>query len=252
MMIMTVHCILAVDFPIFPRSQGKCEDVGMSLMDVGVGSFVFSLGLVSASELVHSTSGPSGTLAEIRRAIWKSLPVLALGAVRVLMVKGSEYPEHVTEYGVHWNFFFTLGVLPVFGIALRPVCHLLGWSQTGIVVAVLQQLALSPYGLDLESWIMSPVRVGLFGLNKEGIVSLPGYLAIYLLGIAIGQHVMRAAAPTKRVESVTESAEERIKRQYEKRRVTLAMELASYALGWWLVLGICRWSGAEVSRRMVS
>ena len=32
MMIMTVHCILAVDFPIFPRVQGKCEDFGTSLV----------------------------------------------------------------------------------------------------------------------------------------------------------------------------------------------------------------------------
>ena len=32
MMIMTIHCILAVDFPVFPRHQGKCEDFGTSLV----------------------------------------------------------------------------------------------------------------------------------------------------------------------------------------------------------------------------
>ena len=32
MMIMTILCILAVDFPVFPRSQGKCEDFGSSLV----------------------------------------------------------------------------------------------------------------------------------------------------------------------------------------------------------------------------
>lgn len=32
MMIMTVHCILAVDFPVFPRWLGKCENFGTSLV----------------------------------------------------------------------------------------------------------------------------------------------------------------------------------------------------------------------------
>ena len=38
MMVMTIHCILAVDFPVFPRSQGKCENFGTSLV-----SFAFTL-----------------------------------------------------------------------------------------------------------------------------------------------------------------------------------------------------------------
>lgn len=32
MMLMTVICILAVDFEVFPRWQGKCEDFGTSLV----------------------------------------------------------------------------------------------------------------------------------------------------------------------------------------------------------------------------
>ena len=37
MMIMTIHCILAVDFPVFPRYQGKCEDFGTSLVSALTG-----------------------------------------------------------------------------------------------------------------------------------------------------------------------------------------------------------------------
>jgi hypothetical protein len=34
MMVMTVICILAVDFPVFPRWQGKCENFGTSLVSM--------------------------------------------------------------------------------------------------------------------------------------------------------------------------------------------------------------------------
>lgn len=36
MMVMTIHCILAVDFPMFPRHQGKCEVFGTSLVSLRV------------------------------------------------------------------------------------------------------------------------------------------------------------------------------------------------------------------------
>jgi phosphatidylinositol glycan class W len=62
-------------------------------MDVGVGSFVFSLGLVS-SRTGRSTKG--SPLAANVKAIKKAIPVLALGLVRILMVKGSEYPVSST------------------------------------------------------------------------------------------------------------------------------------------------------------
>jgi phosphatidylinositol glycan class W len=63
-------------------------------MDLGVGSFVFSLGLISALPLLRSTERtPFFT------AVWssakKSAGVIALGFVRVLMVKGVDYPVGV-------------------------------------------------------------------------------------------------------------------------------------------------------------
>jgi hypothetical protein len=64
-------------------------------MDVGVGSFVFSLGLVASKS--HSRNeqkkfGLSDYLAGLASSLRRSVPMLVLGLVRVLMVKGTEYP----------------------------------------------------------------------------------------------------------------------------------------------------------------
>ncbi len=62
-------------------------------MDLGVGSFVFSQGLVSAIPFV---SQPyyllEPTVSKLTKTIRKSVPILALGLIRVLLVKGTDYP----------------------------------------------------------------------------------------------------------------------------------------------------------------
>lgn len=153
MMLMTILAILAVDFPIFPRMLAKCETFGASLMDLGVGSFVFSQGVVSALPLIRDPSYLTAPLgSKVVKVAKKCLPIIALGVVRVLLVKGTEYPvgriglrmrllltfgkEHVTEYGVHWNFFLTLALIPVLQVLLHPVIIHLPISLVGILVAM--------------------------------------------------------------------------------------------------------------------
>ncbi|BGP22465.1 phosphatidylinositol glycan, class W [Rhodotorula toruloides] len=194
MMVMTVLCILAVDFPVFPREFAKAETWGTSLMDLGVGSFVFSLGLVSALPLLRSYSSPSSAhtrcsyFSSVFRSIRKCLPLVVLGMVRVVMVKGVDYPEHVTEYGVHWNFFFTLALLPVFGTALEGLAEKVDMHVVGLAVGVVHQLAVS--WPPLQHWALEAPRTTLISQNKEGIVSFPGYLSIYLLGLATGLYTL--------------------------------------------------------------
>ena len=49
MMVMTILCILAVDFPAFPRAQGKCEDFGTSLVSLDIAFFLVSISVVEVA-----------------------------------------------------------------------------------------------------------------------------------------------------------------------------------------------------------
>ncbi|KAK2460809.1 hypothetical protein APHAL10511_007279 [Amanita phalloides] len=189
MMLMTVLAILAVDFPIFPRTLVKCETFGVSLMDLGVGSFVFSQGVVSAipilKDMSYLTSPAVPKLLSVTR---KSFPVIVLGVVRVLLVKATDYPEHVSEYGEHWNFFLTLALLPVLQVALHPLILRSSITSLGIGVGIGHQLLLS-YA-HLQEYIFNAPRISWVSANKEGIISLTGYLSIHLLGLSIGTLIL--------------------------------------------------------------
>ncbi|PFH51145.1 hypothetical protein AMATHDRAFT_191841 [Amanita thiersii Skay4041] len=185
MMLMTILAILAVDFPVFPRALAKCETFGVSLMDLGVGSFVFSQGVVSAIPLLKDPGHLAApVIPKIFIVVRKTLPIIVLGLVRVLLVKATDYPEHVTEYGVHWNFFLTLALLPVLQVMLHPLILRYSVSTLGIVVGIVHQLLLS-YA-HLQEYILYAPRSTWFSANKEGIISLIGYLSIHLLGLSIG------------------------------------------------------------------
>ncbi|KAL4917828.1 GWT1-domain-containing protein [Aspergillus aurantiobrunneus] len=190
MMIITCIAILAVDFRVFPRRFAKAENWGTSLMDLGVGSFVFSGGVVSARSVLKSReSGTSMKRTMTQRftsSIRHSIPLLVLGLIRLYSVKNLDYAEHVTEYGVHWNFFFTLGFLPPFVELFEGVAMLIpSYEVLSLAVAVLYQVALE--STDLKSYILvSPRGADLISKNREGIFSFLGYLAIFLAGRATG------------------------------------------------------------------
>lgn len=63
-------------------------------MDVGVGSFVFALGIIGARPFLAPPD--PATIAQLwpsfLRSFRKSVPTLLLGLIRVAMVKGVEYP----------------------------------------------------------------------------------------------------------------------------------------------------------------
>ncbi|KAF8497872.1 hypothetical protein F5888DRAFT_1827738 [Russula emetica] len=197
MMLVTVLAILAVDFPVFPRMLAKCETYGVSFMDMGVGSFVFSQGIVSAIPVIQS---------EILSVLEKSLPVLVLGLLHVVLVKGTQYPR---------------------------------WQT-------------------------------LISANKEGLVSLTGYLAIHLLGLSTVTFIIphspsyfrrQQAAVQKRrnsdagarADASTNTAQHRVSMPVHHENDKTATVLFSYAVIYWTLFGISRYlhiGGPDVSRRL--
>lgn len=196
-MIITVLAILAVDFPIFPRRFAKAETWGTSLMDLGVGSFVFSAGVVSARALYKAdkVGARPGVVARIFSATRHSIPLLVLGIIRLLSVKGLDYAEHVSEYGVHWNFFFTLAFLPPFVELADSLLKLvfrqpeLKYNWLAILIAITYEILLDNTRL-LSYILISPRGPSLLSKNREGVFSFIGYLSIFLAGRGTGYTVV--------------------------------------------------------------
>ena len=169
MLLTTAVCILAVDFRVFPRKFAKTETFGFGLMDIGVGSFVFSAGLVSQE--ARKGRGHLG------KSLREAFPMLILGFARLISVKGSGYHEHVTEYGVHWNFFFTMALAKVFAALILTVIPVsMAWVMS-LMISLCHEALLNPF---LTSWVLDETtgRSTSVTANREGLTSLPGYVAI--------------------------------------------------------------------------
>ena len=246
MMVVTCICILAVDFRLFPRRFAKVETWGTSLMDMGVGSFVFSAGLVASRPVLKErAAGRAAPLAtRLVRSLRHSLPLLALGVVRLLSVKGLDYAEHVTEYGVHWNFFFTLGFLPPFVALFQSALEVVpSYAGLAVLLGVLYQVVLE--STDLKAYILAGPRTDLLPMNREGIFSFWGYLAIFLAGQDAGMYVLpRNLAPLRGIPGAA------------SRRTTLVLTMAAWSL-LWLALYVLSTdytygAGLTVSRRLAN
>ena len=246
MLVMTAVAILAVDFRLFPRRFAKVETWGTSLMDIGVGSFVFAAGVVAARPVLKErASGKATPLG--RRLLYSmrsSAPLLALGLVRLLSVKGLDYAEHVSEYGVHWNFFFTLGLLPPFVAASQTALRFVpSYAALALLVGGTYQVLLE--STSLKAYILTAPRDGgLFAMNREGICSFFGYLAVFLAGQDLGMFIIpRNINPRSNVSAGTQ-------------RNTLLMTIAAWAGIWaglyWFTTSYSFGLGLNVSRRLAN
>lgn len=189
LILLTIISILAVDFPIFyPRKHVKTELSGYSLMDLGAASFVIAAGFLSSRARRQIESSNGQMISNFTRFLRKFLPLLCMGLLRVVTHKGIQYQEHVSEYGVHWNFFFTIAwlkILPTFQSKLPT------W-YTPVIILALYQILLSVPSLMLQSYIENAPRScdnseeswmchWFFASNREGILGCISYSGLYLL-----------------------------------------------------------------------
>lgn len=113
-MMQTYLSIFAVDFSIYPRKFAKTEYYGISLMDTGVGLYIcMNAWSMALRKRRSSSESPTSFLEDLLKCIYRVAPLLILWFGRLYFVKEYNYQEHITEYGVHWNFFATLACLNV-------------------------------------------------------------------------------------------------------------------------------------------
>ena len=225
MTLATAVAILAVDFPAFPRRFGKTETTGVGLMDVGAGSFMFANALVSrrrggrAAKDFFADIGPVRAARRLARRIG---PLVALAALRAWSTGAAGTHVPVNEYGKHWNFFATLaavmivvdmvpvppGTSTVFGGALlaahqwclssKRMWSILAGDKYLVEFRAAIGAGGSPFAANaanaspfahetLGEWLLADARSETFvSQNKEGLFSVPGYVALYFLGVGLG------------------------------------------------------------------
>ncbi|KAL3654441.1 hypothetical protein CASFOL_004122 [Castilleja foliolosa] len=173
-MLGTCISILAVDFKIFPRRYAKTETYGTSL---SVGSFVVANSLVS-----RQARGISNM--SLGYALRSTSPLIILGFARLISTSSVNYQVHVGEYGVHWNFFFTLAGVAILTLIINVNPNYCGFLGSFVLIAY--QALLSR---GLNKYLISEKRTDVFSQNKEGIFSIFGYWGMYLLGVRIGSYL---------------------------------------------------------------
>lgn len=194
----TAVAILAVDFPLFPRRYAKTELYGTGAMDFGVGGFVFGAAMVCPE--IRRKRMEGSRFYYLTKSLLSVWPLGFLGIGRLVIIKSIGYQEHLTEYGVHWNFFFTLVVVKLITSLLLIFFPLNKSWIVAVSITVLYQLALdfTPlkrlilYGTD-----GSGTRIGLLNANREGIFSTLGYVAIHMAGVQTGSYVLKKRSHIK-------------------------------------------------------
>lgn len=146
---------------------------------------MFSGALVSRDGDDHLSCGTVSD--RIIKTLKSVAPLLVLGFARLFFIKSVDYQENVSEYGVHWNFFFTLGFLRLLHAAFVIPSKYSGIAA--IVITFLYEVVLI-YGGGTEFIVSDRPRTNFISMNKEGLFSVIGYFSIFLFGLQIGRYLL--------------------------------------------------------------
>lgn len=193
MNVLTSINILAVDFPQYPRRYAKTETYGTGLMDFGVGAFMFGNAVVCPEVRLKpgAIQRKSFYLARQFSSVW---PLLLLGFGRLMSVKAVDYHEHTSEYGVHWNYFFTLAFVRITASLFLTLFPMHKAWIVAVTLAVGYECFLSV--TPLKTFIIhgsngQGSRTGFLNANREGLFSVAGYLAIYMASVQVGLFLLQ-------------------------------------------------------------
>lgn len=211
-MILTCLSILAVDFKVFPRRFAKTELFGIGLMDIGVGTFIISSAFTSKfARGIDTSKLPLSSILSTQRIL-----VLCIGVLRTVVVKMLTYQSKVTEYGVHWNFFLTLVSVWCITDVVHRVFSRIASLILAVLTIIIYQWALL-HTLLVDYVITAPRTTSFFAANREGIISLIGFVCMYLIAEALAFYVffdgklsytLNDITSVKKMTQVVESSDE--------------------------------------------
>ena len=131
------------------------------------------------------------TIPKWKNHLNRSFILICLGLLKYVSTKLVDYHNHVSEYGIHWNFFFTMGIV-------QSLCGSLTSRLDGKNIMLLAILLGIGHEMILQKfhyhWIFKFTTEQRFAstiwmANIEGIISLLGFSSLYLMGSILRTYI---------------------------------------------------------------
>lgn len=174
-----IIAIFAADMPFYESARlGKGMGMGLKLMDIGVGAFVYNAGFFG------SRRPPSRKL--------RTAAIAALfGTVRLATKYLLQLDVDDREFGMHWNFFYGLAVLYILGACWDAAERVCGG---GVAAVAVRRFGVGLCCCGLHEWLLhrglaaalfKKERGGWLDRNLEGAAFVLPQMGMYLLASAM-------------------------------------------------------------------